>query len=202
MMVEQLFTTTTLVATATEVLLGAGYRRVDRSRIGEWPAPEGRVFEDPYSVAAVVGYETWTDLAATWLDAQAALADLLSRHFHREDAKAWDGYLVLMTPSVLPRESRLDALALRSNTTHTRKLLITGEDVQTLDDVERGLLPLLPLHGDVVAQQPVSVLELLPDLLERRGVRRDAVEAVIRAFAEQQPPAERLNELLETEMPE
>lgn len=201
-MAEQPFTTTTLVATASEVLLGASYRQVDRVRIGEWPAPGARVFEDPYSVAAVVGYETWADLAANWLDAQAALAALISTHFHREDAKAWEGYLVLMTPSVLPRESRLDALAIRSNTTHTRKLLITGEDVQTLDDVERGLLPLLPLHADAVAQQQVSVLELLPDLLQRRGVRRDAVDAVISAFAEQQPPAERLYELLEAEMSE
>lgn len=200
-MAAQAFTTTALIATVSEILLAAGFGQVDPSRVGDWPPPGARVFEDPYSVAAVVAYETWADLETNWLNAQAALVELLSTHFRRDDAKAWEAYLVLMTPSVIPQGSRAEALSIRSNTTHTRKLLITGEDVISIDDVEGGLLPLLPLPDDAVDHRRGSALDMLPDLLERRGIRRDAITTVIEAFSEQQPIAERLYELVEGEVP-
>jgi hypothetical protein len=101
-----------------------------------------------------------------------------------------------MTPSAIPHDALLDALAIRSNITHTRKLLITGDDLRSVADIQRGLLPLLPLNIDARVDATSSALELLPDLLARHGVRRDAVEAVIGAFAEQQSPAEQLHRLL------
>ena len=199
MAVEVLFTTTTLLAAAWSVLENAGYRQVAPDRAGLWPAPGARVYEDPYSIDALVAYETWGDLAANWLEAQGALVELISTHFQRADAKAWEGYLVLLTPSVPPRESQLGALEIRSDTTHARKFVITGDDLRSLDDVERALLPLLPLRtGDVEAEER-SAIDLLPELLGRRSIPDDTVRAVIAAFLDQQPLVERLHSFLHME---
>ena len=67
-------------------------------------------------------------MSAGWLQAQAALVDLISAFFHRSDAKAWEGYLVLLTPSVLPHDAALEVTEIRRNTTHVRKLVATGDE--------------------------------------------------------------------------
>jgi hypothetical protein len=198
-MADAPLTTTALTAATVDALTGAGYDEVDQGRIGKWPAPGARVFEDPYSVAALIVYETWAELAGRWLEAQAALADLLSAHFNSEDAKSWEGYLVLITPSVLPRESRLEAGAIRRDVTHARKLLITGDELVSLEDVERGLLPLLPLRTHEIEGGDQTALDLLPDLLSQRHIPTGAVDALLTAFADQQPLAERLDRFLREE---
>lgn len=193
------FTATTLVAAASEVLEGAGYERVAPEREGVWPRPGARVYEDPYSLVALVVYETWVDLSAGWLEAQAALVELISTHFSRGEAKTWEGYLVLLTPSVVPADARLDAIAIQRNTTHLRKLLATGDELRTVEDVRRALLPLLPLEADQALAEPRSALELLPELLAHRGISEEAVKVAIQAFLDQQPAIERLHALIAQE---
>jgi hypothetical protein len=144
-------------------------------------------------VVAIVVYETWADLSSRWLEAQATLVEVISTHFTRGEAKAWEGYLVLLTPSVIPSDSRLDAIAIQRNTTHVRKLLATGDELRALGDIARTLLPLLPLEGDQTLVEPRSALELLPDLLTRRGVPREIVDVAIEAFLDQQPVIERIH---------
>lgn len=187
------FTATTLVAAATDVLEGAGYQRVGPDRDGEWPGPGARVYEDLYGVVALVVYETWADLSDSWLEAQAALVELISTHFTRGDAKSWEGYLVLLTPSVVPSGARLDAIAIQRNTTHVRKLLATGDELRTIDDVANALLPLLPLEPDQTLAEPRSALDLLPGLLVRRGISEESVRVAIEAFLAQQSVIERLH---------
>lgn len=190
------FTTTTLLAAASDVLQSAGYRRVSEERVGAWPPPAPRIYEDPYSIAALVAYETWGDLATGWIDAQAALVELISSHFGAGDAKTWEGYLVLMTPSVLPREAQPEAVDVRSNTRHLRKLVATGEEIRSVGDVSRMLLPLLPLEAAAVAAPHVSAIDLLPELLERRGFDRQTVEVLVTAFRNQEPLVERVHAFL------
>lgn len=187
------FTATSLVAAASDVLEGAGYQRVGPDREGDWPGPGARVYEDPYSVVALVVYETWADLSDSWLEAQAALVELISTHFTRGDAKSWEGYLVLLTPSIVPSDARLDAIAIQRNTTHVRKLLATGDELRGIDDVASALLPLLPLEPDQALAEPRSALDLLPELLGRRGISGESVRVAIDAFLEQQPVIERLH---------
>ena len=187
------FTATSLMAAASSVLEAAGYKRISQSRSGSWPGSEARLYEDAYSVVAIVVYETWADLSSSWLEAQATLVEVISTHFTRGEAKAWEGYLVLLTPSVIPSDSRLDAIAIQRNTTHVRKLLATGDELRALGDIARTLLPLLPLEGDQALVEPRSALELLPDLLTRRGVPRDIVDVAIEAFLDQQPVIERIH---------
>lgn len=190
------FTTTTLLAAAADVLENSGYRPVPRERIGSWPSPNARVYEDPYSIAALVAYDTWGDLAGGWLDAQGALVELISSHFTRGDAKTWEGYLVLLTPSVVPRDAQLQVADIRTNTRHVRKLVATGGEVRSVGDVSRALLPLLPLQPETVAAPEESALDLLPELLGHRGIDRAAVQVVIDAFRSQEALVERLHGFL------
>lgn len=194
------FTVTALLAEVSRVLERAAYERVSADRAGTWPASGARVYEDPYSVAALIAFETWSDLAANWLSAQAALVELMSTHLSRSDAKAWEGYLVLLTPSVLPSDARLEAADIRRNTTHVRKLLATGEELRNVDDVEQALLPLLPLPSTGGLTEERSALDLLPELVAHRGLSEQAVRTAIEAFLQQQSVVERLHALLHNEV--
>ena len=66
----------------------------------------------------------------------------------------------------------------------------------TLSDVDRVLLPLLPLPENEGPEDPANALALLPAILSEQGIRRDAVETVVQAFTSQQPLLERLHEHL------
>ena len=178
------FTVTTLVAAVSEILEEAGFKAVDPSATGTWRATEARLYEDAYSVVCVAIYETWIDLWSLWADDQASLVSLISRHFSRTDAKAWDGYLVLLTPSIVPATEHHNAIDIQRNTVHVRKLFGSGGELQTVDAVRRTLLPLLPIEGEQ-ALQPRNVLDSLPTVLSRHGVDEDASRVAIAAFREQ-----------------
>jgi hypothetical protein len=184
-------TTTNLLAAASGLLLSGGYQQVhERSVDDRWRASNVRLFEDRFGIVAIVVYETWRDLLSRWPDAQAALVDLISQNVSSNDAKAWEGYLVLLTLGV---GSHSEVNTIRYDTSRVRKLVATGDDLRILADVERALLPLLPL-GDVplVAEQD-SALEMLPQLLQRRNIPEEAVRLIVLAFREQQPLLEQLH---------
>ena len=192
------FTTTTLIADAARVLEDSGFRTVDPSATGTWRATEARVYEDAYSVVCVAVYETWAALSSRWADDQANLVELISRHFARTEAKAWDGYLVLLTPSVVPATERQEAIEIQRNTVHVRKLFAAGDELETVDPVHRTLLPLLPLEIQE-AQRPENVLHTLPALLARHGVNEEASRVAIAAFLDQRPISEAIHRLLRGE---
>ena len=189
------FTTTTLIADAARVLEDSGFRTVDPSATGTWRATEARVYEDAYSVVCVAVYETWAALSSQWADDQANLVELISKHFARTEAKAWDGYLVLLTPSVVPATERQEAIEIQRNTIHVRKLLAAGDELETVDPVYRTLLPLLPLEIQE-AERPENVLHTLPPLLVRHGVDEEVSRVAIAAFLDQRPIAEAIHGLL------
>lgn len=186
-------TTTDLLAAVSDCLCGGGYERIGDDRRGQWPTESVRLFEDAYGVLAVVVYDTWRDLLSGWVDAQDALVQLISRHISRSDAKAWDGYLVLLTPGIMASDTRNAATQIRYDTTRVRKLLATGDDLKSLGDVERALLPLLPLEPELELDEQESVLKMLPSLLSGRGIPDDVARIVIEAFSEQRPLVERLH---------
>jgi hypothetical protein len=186
-------TMTDLLAAVSEYLCGGGYQRIGDAGRGEWPTESVRLFEDPYGIVAVVVYDTWHDLLSGWIDAQDALVQLISRHISKSDAKAWDGYLVLLTPGVMASDTRNEATQIRYDTGRVRKLLATGDDLKSLADVERALLPLLPLEPELELEEQESVLDMLPNLLSTRGIPDDVVRVVIEAFSEERPLVERLH---------
>src|SRR5271155_1735484 len=102
-------TITDLLAASTQCLENAGYTRIEADAAWDFNKQAARLFEDEYNIVAVVVYGTWRDLVENWGTEQAGLVELISRHLSSNDAKAWDGYLVLLTPSRVGEGER-DAL--------------------------------------------------------------------------------------------
>ena len=188
-------TVTALSAAAREVLEEAGFTAAEPSHADRWRATAAAVYEDPYSVVLVAVYETWAELVSHWEDDQAGLVTLISDHFNSADAKAWEGYLVLLTPSVIPSHDWLRAIDIQRNTLHVRKLLAGRDDLQSPANVRQTLLPLLPLEN-FDALEPRDVLDALPSLLETHRIDPDATRAAIAAFRDGHAITEQLHTFL------
>ena len=189
------FTVTNLLAAAAEILEGAGFQAVNPSSSNAWRATASRVYEDAYSIVCVAVYETWADLSSRWIEDQSHLVGLISEFFAQTEAKAWDGYLVLLTPSVVPTTDRLSAIGIQRNTLYLRKLLADGGELRTVNDVRRVLLPLLPLEKQE-QEEGRGVLDALPSLLSSHGVDKEAARVAIEAFREQRPIIPEIHELM------
>lgn len=186
-------TTTQILAAASEVLVGSGY--VEVASAGEpGSAGDSRTFEDAYSIAAVHAFDTWAQLAEQWPRAQGQLVELISAHLRLPEPKAWDGYIVLLTPDVLPPEEKLALAAIRNDTTRVRKLVASGEELTALSGIHDALLPLLPLRTEQCHTVAAGPLEHLPELLEEAGVPRRVVEDVVDAFNNNESILERIHE--------
>ena len=172
-----------ILSAAVQQFQEAGYKTVETQRIADWNFAHGRVFEDVSAVVLLAVYDTWHSLVTGWAEAQSTLVDLMSEYFTRTDAKAWDAYLVLLTPAPLTVEQRRDAQSIRYDTTRARKLLATGDELETLVDVERTLTPLMPLRLHQLTQQ-ASPLEQLSALLSKKGIDENITRALIRAHTE------------------
>ena len=118
MTTSSLFTVTNLTAATSEALYGAGFREVSTAALDDWRAAVVRLYEDEYSIVCVAIYETWADLDTHWMLDQANLIDLMSRNIVRTDPKAWEGYLVLLTPSIVPSPEREKAILIQRDTRH------------------------------------------------------------------------------------
>lgn len=170
---------TQILAAATEHLAQGGYHEyLDQSWLES--GEHSRVFEDPYGVVGVHVYDTWQALEERWHLAQGGLVELISSHFARAESKAWEGYLVLLTPGLADDSQRVSEI--RYNTSRVRKLVATGEDLATLKGLRDVLLPLLPLQVEAGREQDAGLLSRLPVLLERHGVDAAVTSVVSEAF--------------------
>ena len=189
------FTVTNLMAAASEALLNAGFREIYLATPEAWEATVVRVYEDEYSIVCVAIYETWADLHSRWTFVQASLSDLISRNIERTDPKAWEGYLVLLTPSVVPTPEREKSVSIQRDTRHMRKLFGDGGELRIIDDVNRILLPLMPLQErDALLQQ--DLLDTLPQLLAKHGVDQEIARVAIAAFRAKRQIIPEVNALL------
>ncbi|MCB9841658.1 MAG: hypothetical protein H6812_00200 [Phycisphaeraceae bacterium] len=187
------FTPTDLLVAASSVLGTNGYHTV-ALRAPQWQSHSNRLFEDPYSVVGVSVFDTVDSLLQDWPDLQGSLVDVISHHIGRDADKAWDGYLVLLTPAAAA--SRADELeSLRNDTTRLRKLVATGEDLQEASDVERTLRSLLPLSRTSDSIQLPSTLDLLPNLLTSLDIPASVTTALIDTYRDQGSMLERLHKI-------
>jgi len=187
---EPRLTSSNYLAAAERQLLDGGYQRVADAVLQRWPHENARLYEDPYSIASVAVYETWHELTTGWIQLQESLVELISHYWTRADAKAWDGYLVLLTPAT--PTSSVEAEAIRYNTTRLRKLLATGDDLRRLSDITRVLAPLLPLDA-IATTADETALEMLPRLLAPHGIDEEHVRTLVAAFERQDPLVETLH---------
>lgn len=118
----------------------------------------------------------------------------MSAYMTSADPKSWEGYLVLLTPGSASGDEGQSLSSIRYDISRVRKLVATGDELKQIRDVERTLLPLLPLEAAPSGDGEGSVLDRLPSLLAGQGIDAGAVESIIDAFAAQQPLVESLHE--------
>ena len=126
--------------------------------------------------------------------AQESFLDLISKTIGFSDAKALEGYLVLLTPSLTGKETDLEITHIRYNTLRLRKLVATGSSIQVGGDINRLLLPVLPLERLASVEGADSVLDLLPTALSKKDVPEEITKGLIKAFDDQDPLLEFLQE--------
>ena len=185
-------TPTDIIAAASQMLIAAGYRKVNDPST-RWESATSRLFEDEYNIVGIVVFDTCGELLQAWPDLQGSLVDLISKHVGQGEAKSWDGYLILLTSGVAPSEDT-EIEAVRYNTTRVRKIVATGEELRSVIDVERVLRPLLPLNDERTAMDNASALDVLPGLLAKQGIAEDTTRVLVEAFRSQSPLIERLHE--------
>ena len=186
------WSTSTIMGAARQTLIDGGFREVTQGR--RWSTPNGAVFEDPYTIVAVVVFETWHDLTANWKSDQGEFVDLISNGVAPGSAKFWDGSLVLITPAFLPHGAEPELSQIRYDTSHVRKIVGTGDVLPTLDDVKGVVQPLLPLPLiGTVATLDDPILDRLPILLEARGIERLVGDRLVTAFRRNEPLLEALH---------
>jgi hypothetical protein len=89
---------------------------------------------------------------------------------------------------------------IRYDTSRIRKIVATGEDMTSLNDIERTLLPLLPLAQDGIdLEEEQSPLDELPERLERTGIARELAETAVAAFKDHRPIVQELHRRLAAE---
>jgi hypothetical protein len=181
-----------ILSSAEQILAGANYRRVSSSLTAELATSSCRVFEDEYSIVAVLVFDTWQELSQRWTDAQTSLVELISKHYRASEAKAWEGYLVLLCAGDAASSSD-EVSEIRHDTFRLRKIVAAGSDLMSIADVQRALVGLLPITKDLTQIPQPSVLDSLPSLLARHGIPAGEAETVVRAFKEQKPLVEELH---------
>jgi hypothetical protein len=192
-MAESSLTTASVLSAASEILTrtSAGYQPVAKELTADWPVETARLFEDPLTIVAVCVFETWTALESGWQEVQSALVELMSKHLVATDAKAWDGYLVLLTAG--RRSDGRDVIErIRYDTGRVRKLVSSAPELTTVGDVEHALLPLLPLTADVDLTPTRAPLDVVGDAL-RQEFDAPVVDAMLAAFADQRPMVEAIH---------
>lgn len=189
-------TPSVIIAAARSVLAKNGFRVSDDRNALDINNSYLLLAEDEYSVLALAAYESWSELEAEWSVLQGELVALLSRRLARSSPKAWDGYVVLFCPSVVPDRSAIGAI--ERDTSRVRKIVAAGDALRTTKDVERILDPFLPLDLPTGHAQLRDVLDTLPELLKEE-VPLAATQTVIDAFRAMDPPLQRLHDLGELE---
>jgi hypothetical protein len=135
----------TLLGSAANVLLSSGFKEADLSRDPKMDPTRVRLFEDAYSLVLIAAFSSAGELLDEWPRVQSDLAALITRTIDHRDAKAWDGYLVLLLARPPLREDLGALTAIAYDTRRVRKLVVTPDMIGADLDLTSALLPVLPL---------------------------------------------------------
>lgn len=175
-----------LVAAVSDSLTGAGYTRGEPPSTPKLSRAELRLFEDPYGIVGVAGFERCSHLLEDWDEVQGRVANAIADRLGRDEPKAWDGYLVLLTPEVPPPDAERSVMKIQYDTSLLRKFVSTGASAKTIADIDRLLAPLLPIRVGVDRKSGGNLLDSVPDLLGSVGLEPSMGEAVIQAFVHEE----------------
>jgi hypothetical protein len=187
-----------LLVESRSLLTDGGYKFDEESSITGTLGELCFIAEDAFGVVLVVTYPTWSSLRENWRDAQAALVKLISEKLSKSNPKAWEGYLVILTPAVSGDERAEDEI--RYDTSRVRKIVGTGESIRFISDVRDVLMPLLPLDASEAAalEGAGSVLDRLPGMLVERNINRNVAATVVDAFKSDEPLLESILRVLKS----
>ena len=138
-------TDSTLLAAASNVLIASGFQEVSVAAIREIEPTRERLFEDAYSIVLVSAFQSAGELVDAWPTVQSGFASLITRTMARNDAKAWDGYLVLLLGRQPSRAEVPSLSKIAYDTRRVRKIVVTPEMIGSDLDLTTALLPVLPL---------------------------------------------------------
>jgi hypothetical protein len=187
-------TVSQILATVDETMLAADYKVGETGESEYWRPASRRVYEDEYGVVGLVVFDSWNELDAGWRRAQAELVHLLSDHLTADEPKAWEGYLLLLTPGRAPTEKSIAEI--RYDLTRLRKIAAGGERLRTVGDVKRVVSPVLPLTFGAERDEAIGLLEKLPELIADEEVPEASVQALVQAYAGQESMMQALHRSL------
>ncbi|MDZ4852650.1 MAG: hypothetical protein SGI77_25455 [Pirellulaceae bacterium] len=187
---------TDILAAASSVLCRHGFAEVESFSLSGIDQLRHRLFEDAYTIVAVISFSSWKELSGSWIEAQASLVELMSEQLSKDEFKAWEGYLVLLTTGVVPTNEEPQVERIRYDTARIRKLVSTGSQLREVSDVEDALLPVLPLQEGIPNSTSDAVMNSLPELLHSEVLHADAIRCVVNAFLNQEPLAEAMHKYM------
>lgn len=189
-------TVSSILSEAARVLGQSDYAVVNAVDLEGVEIEEALLAEDEFGIVFVVATETVHDILNRWSDYQAQLVDYLDQKLTKINPKAWDVYMVLLTPSVASHDANAPLERIQLDTSEIRKLVVTGDALTTVSDVARALLPVLPLQDMTEKRSDGDLLENLPKILAEHGADSDAVKALVSAFKKQEPLMQALHDHL------
>ncbi len=78
---------TEILAAATNILSKNGFSEIESIYLKGIDRESYRLFEDVYSIVAVVAFPNWQALVSGWIEAQSSLVELISEHLSQEEDK-------------------------------------------------------------------------------------------------------------------
>lgn len=136
-------------------------------------------FEDEGVLGSLHLFESVQDLLDSWEAEQDSFLRKSAKALRAEPAKAWNAYTVALCTQACPDELRRKLEAVEEDFRGTRK--IAHANVQSVEDVERALLPLLPL-------QSVAILGIEDPIRRLRTRLQDSPSRVVEGLVGDTPP--------------
>lgn len=177
------------LASVRELLSRGGASEIPVPGIGSQLAA---LYEDQYSFIGVSWFASVGQMTTDWPTAQEELWRAATLAPGRLGPKAWDGYLVLLTPETIPPSLASIVTSIRSDTRRLRKIVISGDDIDVTSPVlmaasiRRALTPILPI-SIVKSARILDPVATLPERLLPTGIERSILEQVISAYRRGEP---------------
>jgi ABC-three component (ABC-3C) system Middle Component 1 len=118
------------------------------------------LFEDDAIVGFAVLYETPAKLITSWQDKQALFIQKNTGTLRRAGTKSWNCYAIFLCSESATETEKHAIAEIEEDLGLTRK--IVSEGVMTTRDVQRALLPILPIQNHTAASGSTAL-----DLLQR-----------------------------------
>jgi hypothetical protein len=163
------------------VLEQAGFR----CRISSYD-PSVLWFEDDSILGFVGIFDTAEEMVKSWSNKQATFIQRNAAALRRSNLKAWNCYAILLCAEQVNLEGRQLFAEIEGDLSLTRK--IVAEGISTQRDLQRALLPILPIQNRALVAASESLdlesrLDLWPKnavlALEGEGTALDVLESLL-----------------------